>query len=85
MRQTTLSSRELNQNISGAKKAARSGPVVITDRGKPAFVLSTFDDHRRLRAKKRLSVLDALAMPEDKYELDFPDGAFYAREINLID
>ena len=30
---TTLTSREFNQDTSRAKKAARSGPVVNTDRG----------------------------------------------------
>ncbi|MCF9010316.1 type II toxin-antitoxin system Phd/YefM family antitoxin, partial [Pseudomonas carnis] len=35
---TTISSREFNQDTSGAKKAARKGPVFITDRGKPAHV-----------------------------------------------
>ncbi|EGH47880.1 prevent-host-death family protein, partial [Pseudomonas syringae pv. pisi str. 1704B] len=30
---TTLSSREFNQDTSGAKKAANEGPVFITDRG----------------------------------------------------
>ena len=36
---TTLSSREFNQDTSRAKKAARKGPVIITDRGKAAHVL----------------------------------------------
>ena len=31
----TVSSREFNQDTSGAKRAASSGPVFITDRGKP--------------------------------------------------
>ena len=31
---TTLSSRELNQDVTRAKKATKSGPVFITDRGK---------------------------------------------------
>lgn len=36
---TTLSSREFNQDTSRAKKAADAGPVIITDRGRPAHVL----------------------------------------------
>lgn len=39
---TTLSSRELNQDVTRAKKAAKNGPVFITDRGKPAHVLPEF-------------------------------------------
>jgi hypothetical protein len=36
---TTLSSREFNQDMSRAKKAAQRGPVFIIDRGRPAHVL----------------------------------------------
>lgn len=60
MRTTTLSSRQFNQDTSGAKKAARDGPVFITDRGKPAHVLLSIEDYRRL-AGAQISLLDALA------------------------
>lgn len=59
---TTLSSRELNQDIGRAKKAARHGPVFITDRGTPAHVLLSIEDYRRLIGKKR-SLVEVLAMP----------------------
>jgi prevent-host-death family protein len=42
---TTLTSREFNQDTSGAKKAASRGPVFITDRGRPAHVLLTIEDY----------------------------------------
>ena len=58
---TTLTSRELNQDIARAKRAARSGPVFITDRGKPAHVLLSIDDYRRLAGQNR-SLVDALSM-----------------------
>lgn len=58
---TTLSSRELNQDIGRAKKAAKSGPVFITDRGKPAHVLLSIKDYRRLAGERR-SLVDALSM-----------------------
>jgi prevent-host-death family protein len=45
---TTLTSREFNQDTSGATKAAKRGPVFITDRGRPAHVLLTIEDYRRL-------------------------------------
>ena len=45
---TTLSSREFNQDASRAKRAASKGPVFITDRGKPAHVLLSIEDYRRL-------------------------------------
>uniref|UniRef100_UPI0036D82A23 type II toxin-antitoxin system Phd/YefM family antitoxin n=1 Tax=Photorhabdus sp. RM322S TaxID=3342825 RepID=UPI0036D82A23 len=59
---TTLSSRELNQDVSRAKKAAKSGPVFITDRGKPAHVLLTIEEYQRI-TKQRRNIADALAMP----------------------
>ena len=59
---TTVSSRELNQDVTRAKKAAKSGPVFITDRGKPAHVLLSFEDYQRL-TKQRRNIADALAMP----------------------
>lgn len=59
---TTLSSRELNQDVTRAKKAARNGPVFITDRGKPAHVLLTVEEYRRLTERHR-NIVDALSMP----------------------
>lgn len=59
---TTLSSREFNQDTSGAKKAASKGPVFITDRGKPAHVLLSIEEYQRLSGQRR-SLLDALSMP----------------------
>ena len=50
---STLSSRELNHDVSSAKKAAQKGPVVITDRGKPSHVLMTYGDFQRLTGKRR--------------------------------
>ena len=59
---TTLSSRELNHDVSRAKKAAKGGPVIITDRGRPSHVLMTYDEFERLTNKHR-SLVGALAMP----------------------
>jgi prevent-host-death family protein len=59
MTTTTLSSREFNQDASRAKKAASKGPVFITDRGRPAHVLLTIEDYRRLTGE-HLSLLKAL-------------------------
>jgi prevent-host-death family protein len=59
---TTLSSREFNQDTSRAKKAAARGPVIITDRGKPAHVLLSIEEYQRLAGAQR-KIADALAMP----------------------
>lgn len=59
---TTLSSRELNHDVTRAKKATKEGPVFITDRGKPAHVLLSFEEYQRLTQQRR-NIADALAMP----------------------
>ncbi len=59
---TTLSSRAFNQDTSGAKKAARNGPVFITDRGKPAHVLLTIEDYEKLTGESG-NIVELLAMP----------------------
>lgn len=60
---TTLSSREFNQDTSRAKKAAKNGPVFITDRGRPAHVLLSIQEYQKIKGK-RVSIVDMLAMPE---------------------
>ncbi|MBD2779402.1 type II toxin-antitoxin system prevent-host-death family antitoxin [Xenorhabdus szentirmaii] len=59
---TTLSSRELSQNIARAKKATKNGPVFITVRGKHAHVLLSIEEYRLL-TKKHRNIADSLAMP----------------------
>ena len=63
-RYTTLTSREFNQDAGGAKRAAEEGPVYITDRGRPAHVLLSIDEYRRL-TEPGSSIVDLLAMPLD--------------------
>lgn len=57
---TTLSARDFNQDVGRAKKAAINGPVIITDRGKPAHVLMSIDAYRKLRGGKKMSLLESL-------------------------
>lgn len=57
-----MSGREFNRNTSGAKRAAERGPVYITDRGRPAHVLLTFEAYEELLGVK--GVLDRLAEPQ---------------------
>lgn len=59
---TTLSSRQFNQDAGKAKKAARKGPVFITDRGRPAHVLLTFAEYQKITGG-RTRIADLLAMP----------------------
>jgi prevent-host-death family protein len=66
---TTMSSREFDQDAGGAKKAAEHGPVVITDRGRPAHVLLSFADYERLLGRGP-SLAEALVMPGGE-DIDF--------------
>jgi len=77
---TTVSSREFNQDTSRAKKAAQKGPVFITDRGKPAHVLLSIEEYRRLTNKGR-SIIDTLGMPPgiEDVELEIPSMRDLAR------
>ena len=59
---TTISSREFNRDVSRAKRAAEAGPVFVTDRGRPAYVLLQYEAYRRLAGPPK-SLLVAVAMP----------------------
>jgi len=59
-------SRQFNQDAGAAKKAAEAGPVIITDRGRPAHVLLTYADYKKLTgAAPRIADLLALPGAED--------------------
>jgi len=59
----TVSSRELNQDVGRAKRAAEDGPVVITDRGRPSYVLLSWAEYRRLSGGPR-NLAAVLAVPD---------------------
>ena len=69
MATTKLSSREFNQDTSRAKRAAKKGPVFITDRGRPSHVLLTVEEYDRITGEQK-SVVDLLAM-SDAAEIEF--------------
>lgn len=66
---TTLSAREFNQDVSGAKRAAESGPVVITDRGRPSHVLLSIEEFHRLTRPEH-DLVDRLSMDDDGIEFE---------------
>ena len=77
---TTLSSREFNQDTGRAKKAAKEGPVFITDRGGPAHVLLSIDEYQRL-AGGHASLVDQIGLPPgvEDVQLDIPTCLELAR------
>ncbi len=79
---TTLTSREFHQDSAKVKRAAQSGPVIITDRGKPTLVVQRYEDFLASPSHERpgpfVSVADALYMPEAaEIELPLPERRPY--------
>ena len=58
-----VSSRDFNQDVSQAKRAARIEPVFITDRGKPTHVLMSIETFKHLTGQTE-TMVDLLAMPD---------------------
>lgn len=75
---TVMTSREFNLHRGKAMQAAKDGPVSITHRGRPAYVLISAEEYERLKGPA-LSAWEALA-PEQPIDLDL-DGHLPAREI----
>lgn len=80
---TTLSSRQFNQDASKAKKAAMSGPVFITDRGRTAHVLLTFEEYKKITGGQT-KIADLLAMPGiEDVEFEIPQFRDLAQSADL--
>lgn len=60
---TTISTREFRRDAGAAMRAADESPVLITDRGEPAYVLLAFADYRQLSDQR--SLLDVLQSDDD--------------------
>lgn len=81
---TTMTSREFNRDVSAAKRAAKQGPVTITDHGHPSHVLITAAEFDRLATNREL-VGDLLWRNQDP-SIDFqapPRHVEPEREIDL--
>ena len=80
----TFSSREFNQDTGRAKKASSKEPVFITDRGRPAHVLLSIEEYRRITGPQR-NVVDVLSMPGlADIEFDPPKLQISARPMDLF-
>ncbi|MDO5633914.1 MAG: type II toxin-antitoxin system Phd/YefM family antitoxin [Micrococcus sp.] len=77
----TMSARAFNRDVSQAKRFAAEGPLVITDRGEPSFVLLSIDDYRRLNQEHE-NVVDRLTM-DDNVDIDFEPVRFEWRPADL--
>lgn len=67
---TVMTSREFNQRVSAAQKAAQVAPVIITNRGEPAYVLMSYVEYEKnLHHQTSMSALEAL-MPRDDADVE---------------
>lgn len=60
----TMSTQEFNRDVNAAQRYARSGPVIITDHGEPAYALLSIDEYHRITPTDR-SLVDRLSMDDD--------------------
>ena len=73
---TTFSSRTFARDASAVKRATASGPVFITDRGKPSLAVLDIEDYFSLVGQRdERSLLEAMmALPATPdIELELPD------------
>ena len=70
----TVPSRDFSRDLGAAKRLTATGPVFITDRGKPTFALLKIEDYYKLSGKTNASIVDLLALPGDDIVFD-PPGA----------
>jgi PHD/YefM family antitoxin component YafN of YafNO toxin-antitoxin module len=56
-----ITSRDFNQDVSQAKRAARIEPVFVTDRGKTTHVLMSIEAYRKLTGQTE-TIVDLLAL-----------------------
>lgn len=57
-----MTSREFNQHLHQAQKAAQIAPVIITNRGEPAYVLMTYAEYtQKEKSAPFTTLLDLLA------------------------
>jgi hypothetical protein len=80
----TMTSREFNQDVGAAKKAAHEGPVFVTDRGRPAHVLLTYEQYEELVGSNQ-SIVDLIAMPPEVGDIEFEPTrlVWISRDVDL--
>ena len=68
-----MTSREFNQNTSLAQRYAQTAPVIITNRGKPAYVLVRYEDYQPVQSKSPRTIAEALAdISPDCADIELP-------------
>lgn len=82
-----MTSREFNQQIGQAQRAAKTAPVFVTNRGKTAFVFLNYEEYQRLiggrSAYEALCAMDVPAV--DDIELEIPPRSTAQRQLADFD
>jgi hypothetical protein len=72
MSSDTFTSRQFNQDPSSVKRAAKNGPVKITERGVVAFMMMNIDDYLEITGKTS-TIVDLISAPKTQdIQLDVP-------------
>lgn len=67
----TVPSRDFTRDVGSAKRMAAEGPVFITDRGTPAYVLLRIEDYYKLAGHQEESLLDVMDRIRGAEGIDF--------------
>jgi len=59
----TFTSRQFNQDPSSVKRAAKKGPVKITERGVVAYMMMSIEEYLEISGKTR-TICDLLGAPD---------------------
>jgi prevent-host-death family protein len=89
----TISARQFHQDTAGASRAAKQGPVIVTNRGQPSLVLMSFEKYRSLgsgetdNGLEEKSIVELLAMPQGTpafdFDFEFPRLEFHPRPVDF--
>lgn len=81
-----MTSREFNQRSSQAQKYALEEPVIITNRGTPAFVLMTYAEYEKTQKPFRSALEALLPTDDDDVELELqPRNRAQRRPVDFDD
>ena len=69
MATTTISSGESRRAVGRSKRAAKLGPVLITDRGETTHVLLTIEEYRRIKGPNIVEMLWCPEAAEIEFEI----------------
>jgi hypothetical protein len=70
---TTVSSRDFARDLATAKRATTSGPVFVTDRGRPTYALLKIEDYYHLAGEHPPTLLEVMdSLPGGDFDFEPP-------------